>query len=83
MSLALLSLLFVLGVVDDVLVSFYTLSCSRGRAWAAGGISLVLALANVWGLFVVIDNRSIVSGVVYALGCAAGTILGVRVGSKR
>jgi hypothetical protein len=82
MSLALLSLLFVLGVIDDILVSFYTLSCSKGRAWAAGGISLVLALANVWGLFVIIENRSVVSGAVYALGCAAGTVLGVRVGSK-
>jgi hypothetical protein len=65
-----------LGVVSDGLCAAYYLSVSRGRAWLASALSVLIALLNFFVLSrVLIVEPSWYNAVAYAVGNGAGSFL--------
>jgi hypothetical protein len=63
-------LYFAAGILSDLMVTAYTLSVSRGWAWAASLVSIPIALLSFWVLRFL--EPAPVDAVAYAVGNAVG-----------
>lgn len=73
-----------LGVLADALVTGYYLCASRGRAFLASGLSIVIALLNFFVLWRVLEvDPSWVNAVAYAVGNGIGCFFVVKCMKKR
>ncbi len=79
-----LLLYFALGILSDLLVTGYTLSASRGRAWFASGLSILIAVLNFYILDrVLIADPNWYYALAYAIGNGLGCLLIMKAGRKR
>ena len=80
MSLALCGLFFVVGVIEDWVVSRYYLAIGKKQAGRAAGISMFHTLLALFVVASIIKGDNLWMLLFYAAGGGLGTYLGVKRG---
>jgi hypothetical protein len=72
---------FAVGIIQDLLITYYYQSISKERAWKASALSTVITLVNLVILYKIItgiEDQIISVIIAYALGNGVGTMIAMK-----
>lgn len=70
-------ILFFIGIVEMIIVTVWTKVVTKTQIWSSGIITLINVLVWYYVLQTIVDNiNNWVVALMYALGCAVGTMVG-------
>ena len=81
--MATLALFFVLGLVRDALGTFYYRSISSRWDISASGLAGLISLLDILVLAGILFGNTVVGAIAYASGNALGTLIALRIGTRK
>lgn len=78
-----LALFFILGLIRDALGALYYLAISRQRAYGASGLAGVITIFDIFVLANLLLSWSVGGAIAYASGNALGTLIALKIGTRK